>query len=149
TGGLLDYLRPRRLCLAPSPADGADLLQAAKGLWGSRGLAALQTPREVQRPRRREMARRPVRRFLARAAPGRADHLPRHVRLGFIPMPVPTGPRSLAHVAEHARMACGRPDPDRGRCFVAGAAAGGSRDVGPVAAGGRAPGLASLFAAEA
>src|SRR5262245_61914184 len=95
------------------------------------------------------MARRHVRRFHARAAPGRADHLPRHVWLGSIPVPVPTGPRSLAHVAEHARMACGRPDPDPGRCFVAGLTGGRRGHVGPVARGGRPASLASPFAAGA
>ena len=107
--GSLDHLRAGGVRLAPSPPEPAFVPQATGRLWRGRGAAPLQAPGQVQRPRRRQVGRGDVRRLAPGPSARRADHLSRHVRDRDVPVPLSAGRRPLGDVAQHTRMAGGRP----------------------------------------
>src|SRR5262249_54021217 len=139
-GGLVDHLRPRGLRLAPPPPGPARLPAAAGRLRRGRGPAPLQAPRQVHRPRPRQVARRPLRQLTVRPAALRADHLPRPLRRRPVSVRLPAGPRALGHAPCHPGVAPGRRGAGPRRPLLAAGPAGRPRPVAAIAAGRRPPG---------
>src|SRR5262249_28848764 len=106
-GRLPDPPRARAVRLAPPAADAPGVPAAAGRLRRGRGALAVQAPGQVQRPRRRQVARRAIRAVTPGPAPGGTDHLPRYLRLRSVPVPLPAGASPLGHVAEHPGVAPG------------------------------------------